>query len=116
MGHIDPNATNAWNAVVRGRKKWILFPPGAPPPGVFPTKDMADVKSPVSLIEWFSDFYHLTKDDNFARPKECICEAGEILFIPNGWWHCVMNLETDTIAITQNYVNFQNLPRVLHFL
>eukprot|EP00879_Flechtneria_rotunda_P033329 GHRR01036900.1.p1 GENE.GHRR01036900.1~~GHRR01036900.1.p1 ORF type:complete len:308 (+),score=57.43 GHRR01036900.1:176-1099(+) len=26
--HVDPNATCAWNAVVRGAKKWIMFPPG----------------------------------------------------------------------------------------
>lgn len=30
--HIDPNLTNAWNAVVRGSKKWIFYPPGVAPP------------------------------------------------------------------------------------
>jgi hypothetical protein len=35
--HVDPNATSAWNAVIRGCKKWIFFPPGCPPPGVHPT-------------------------------------------------------------------------------
>lgn len=30
--HIDPNFTNAWNAVIRGRKKWIFYPPHVSPP------------------------------------------------------------------------------------
>ena len=30
--HIDPNMTHAWNAVIRGRKKWIFYPPLISPP------------------------------------------------------------------------------------
>ena len=46
--HIDPNQTNAWNLCVRGRKKWIFYPPGVPPPGVECSADGADVVVPIS--------------------------------------------------------------------
>lgn len=101
--HVDPNSTSAWNAVIKGSKKWILFPPDVIPPGVHPSPDGAEVASPVSIMEWFMNFYGATKNWK-KKPIECICKAGEVMFVPNGWWHLVINLE-ESIAITQNYVS-----------
>ncbi|KAJ6303952.1 hypothetical protein OIU77_017767 [Salix suchowensis] len=112
--HIDPNSTSAWNAVIKGSKKWVLFPPDVIPPGVYPSPDGAEVACPVSIIEWFMNFYGATKNLK-RRPIECICKAGEVIFVPNGWWHLVINLE-ESIAITQNYVSRRNLLNVLDFL
>mmetsp|Transcript_50232 Transcript_50232/g.157002 ORF Transcript_50232/g.157002 Transcript_50232/m.157002 type:complete len:170 (+) Transcript_50232:236-745(+) len=37
-----------------------------------------------------------------------IQEAGDVVFIPRGYWHCVLNLE-DSVAFTQNFINSANL-------
>lgn len=81
------------------------------------TIDESEVTSPVSLMEWFSNFYASTQfpDDPADRPLEGICREGEIMFVPRGWWHAVVNLE-DCIAITQNYVGSQNLKETMEFL
>lgn len=42
-------------------------------------------------------------------------EAGELIYVPRGWWHLALNLE-DSVAITQNFVSAVNLPLVLKFL
>jgi len=110
--HKDPNATSAWNAVVSGRKKWVMFPPNVTPPGVHPSADGADVAQPLSIVEWFTNFYDA---DDSKRPLECICEPGDVLFVPSGWWHLALNL-SECIAVTQNFVSRANLRKVLAFL
>lgn len=95
--HQDPNATCAWNAVVRGSKKWVMYPPHATPPGVRPSADGADVASPVSLTEWFLSFYDHRAAGGRA-PAECVVRTGEVLFVPRQWWHLAINLEVGSRA------------------
>ena len=116
--HTDPNATSAWNAVISGAKKWILYPPEVVPPGVHPSPDGALVGGPLSPLEWLLDFYDEATGPGVPdarRPLECVCRAGELIYVPTGWWHAVINLEP-SIAITQNFVDRHNLPAVMQFL
>ncbi len=111
--HKDPNATSAWNAVIQGAKYWIMFPPSASVPGVFVSKDSSEVTSPLSIAEWLLEFHAEAR--TLPECREGVCEAGEILHVPSGWWHLVVNLE-DGIALTQNFVPESHLGGVLSFL
>jgi hypothetical protein len=113
--HKDPNATSAWNAVLRGSKYWIMFPAraNAPPPGVFVSADEGEVTSPLSIAEWLLAFHAEAR-----RTPGClegVCAEGEVLHVPSGWWHLVVNLEP-SIAVTQNFVPRAHLAAVLAFL
>jgi len=131
--HKDPNATrsvnrvalmiavtddvsSAWNAVLKGSKYWIMFTSSSsqpPPPGVFVSEDQSEVTSPLSIAEWLLGFHAAAR----ATPgcREGICNEGEVLHVPSGWWHLVVNLEP-SIAITQNFVPGAHLANVLDFL
>ncbi|QSS62146.1 F-box domain-containing protein [Histoplasma capsulatum] len=152
--HKDPNATSAWNAVLRGSKYWIMFPSNAAgtntntgagagagagpvlpsPPGVYVSADHSEVTSPLSIAEWFMGFHGAAR--RMQGCVEGICRAGEVLHVPSGWWHLVVNLEEEeghggddgddggrgrrgdraVIAITQNFVPRGHLVDVLGFL
>lgn len=62
--HLDPNATCAWNAVLTGRKKWVLFPPSCPPPGVHASADGSEVATATSGMEWLLDFYDASRKES----------------------------------------------------
>ena len=79
---------DAWNGVVYGRKRWFLYPPETTPPGgVWPG---------FSQLEWFRKVY--PQLDDAKLPLECIQEAGEILYLPESYYHGTLNIG-DTLAV-----------------
>ncbi|VFQ79001.1 unnamed protein product [Cuscuta campestris] len=110
--HVDPALTSAWNTLLCGCKRWALYPPGRVPAGVTVHVNEEDgdvnIDTPSSL-QWWLDFYPFLADED--KPIECTQLPGETIFVPSGWWHCVLNLET-TIAVTQNFVNSKNFEFV----
>jgi hypothetical protein len=93
-----------------------LFPSSStlpPPPGVYVSADQSEVTSPLSISEWLLGFHAEAR-----RTPGCIegiCREGEILHVPSGWWHLVVNLEP-AIAITQNFIPRAHLSVALDFL
>ncbi|XP_022287534.2 uncharacterized protein LOC111100176 isoform X2 [Crassostrea virginica] len=79
---------DAWNGVIYGQKRWFLYPKThTPPGGVYPG---------FTQMEWYNKIYpSLSEADS---PMECVQEAGEILYLPEGTYHGTINLG-DTVAI-----------------
>ena len=77
------------------------------------SEDQSEVTSPLSIAEWLLGFHAQAR----ATPgcAEGICKEGEVLHVPSGWWHLVVNL-SPSIAITQNFVPKAHLANVLDFL
>jgi hypothetical protein len=49
------------------------------------------------------------------RPLEGVAGPGDVVFVPRGWWHCVLNVE-DSVAVTHNFCSEAGLPAVLRCL
>ena len=107
--HIDPLATSAWNALCQGRKRWVLIPPGTPRSAVKP-KGVADSSEAVG---WFTHILPrcLASDWPHGPVLQCIQQPGEVIFVPAGWWHAVLNLDA-TLAVTQNVCTSANFVSV----
>ena len=110
--HVDPLGTSAWNALLQGRKRWVLFPPGAPTNVIEPRVGDHEAST------WFAKVYPTMMQPSPEGGQtvgqslgmvEIIQNPGETVFVPGGWHHLVMNLDF-TIAVTYNFaskVNFE---------
>ncbi|CEG39994.1 histone arginine [Plasmopara halstedii] len=111
--HVDPLGTSAWNTLIIGRKRWVLFPPHLP-------KHLVNGKVHLrgneddEAVNYFMDLLPRLKRANSLDALQCIefmQYPGETVFIPGGWWHAVLNVD-DTVAVTQNFCSSQNFAAV----
>lgn len=94
--------------------------------GVIEEEGGLSVTVPSTLIQWFNDFYskkHVKRIEfiqhpgttYFLRNNFLFYKIGDLVYVPSGWWHQVINLET-SVAITHNFVNDSNLKKTYTFL
>jgi hypothetical protein len=64
--HLDPFKTSAWNALLVGRKRWVLYPPNQLPPSgvdVDEDEDTGEIDyTGEDPIVWFLEHYPIIKN------------------------------------------------------
>jgi len=117
--HKDPLSTSAWNSSLFGRKRWILFPPEARKIHIMPpsveTLWPARIKGPSA---WFEAMLPRIRSEEWRGPQpiEILQKAGETVYVPNNWWHIVLNLDpacavTQNIGALQDYKSIEDVVR-----
>ena len=89
-----------------------MYPPEIPR-SIVKGKDLLKKGEDDEAIMYMQEIFPRLKQKYGDELKEMwfIQKPGDLVFIPGGWWHAVVNLD-DTIAITQNYCNSVNFERV----
>ena len=68
---------DAFNALIFGRKRWFLLPPDR------------SLYSTTPVATWLASAAALPEG-----ALQCVQEAGDVVFVPRGWAHAVLNLRT----------------------
>jgi histone arginine demethylase JMJD6 len=107
--------TVAWNALLSGCKLWCCLPPDVTESALLlnfdqDSDDEADDAFDLSALQWFEQCEDL--------PEEaCVIvqHPGEVVFLPVGWFHVVLNVKTST-AISVSLTLRKDLPDLLEML
>ncbi|XP_066271177.1 uncharacterized protein [Branchiostoma lanceolatum] len=94
---------DAWNGVVFGEKHWYVYNRSVVPPGLHWYQPADWAKYVYKLLP-----YH-------KRPLECVQEAGDIVYIPQGFYHSAINMG-ETIAVSFREDQITPLPGRTQFM
>jgi hypothetical protein len=101
--HVDRDHTHAWLLQVCGRKKVWMWPNEA---GSTRKPEALEVSSSDVLDTFFPGY----------EPTIGIIEPGDLVFIPEGWWHTAESQST-SITLSGNWVeqsNWEAFPEGVH--
>jgi len=107
--HQDPLTTSAWNTCLQGRKRWVLIRPEIPR-HVAKAKFVMNKEDDDEAVNVFLDLLPRIRAQG-VQTIEFVQYPGETIFLPGGWWHCVLNVD-DTVAVTQNYAGRNNFASI----
>ena len=134
--HVDPRSTSAWNWLLHGNKRWCLFPPTVDPRDIGVVvvssgaaegegeeekeKDggeggggVAEEVAANGAAFWWATHYPRLRAAGVGAALgmvECLQAPGEVIYVPQGWWHAVLNVSDWTTAVTHNLVMGASLP------
>ncbi|KAK2551006.1 Lysine-specific demethylase JMJ21, partial [Acropora cervicornis] len=111
---VESLNASVWSALIRGRKRWGLYPPSQYfiPGAVHNDHRTQDSQKSESFTWWAHTFPHLM--DKY-KPFECIQEQGEILYIPSGWWRSNLNID-DSITLQKSVCDETNIRACMNEL
>ena len=121
--HADVLFSYSWSVNVVGSKRWLLVPDEqrhlvsdeATQPLKIDLADLLVAGGSSGGDGGGSKKRRLSSDGSgeagggvaAVRPLEVVQQAGELLFVPSGWYHQVENL-TDCISVNHNWLNAHN--------
>jgi hypothetical protein len=97
--HADVLFSYSWSANVTGEKRWLLVPSEQ--------RSLVSDEATRPLVRDLKDLPKSSKAST-VTPIEIFQHAGELLFVPSGWYHQVENL-TDCISINHNWLTAHNV-------
>jgi hypothetical protein len=84
--------TAAWNALMFGEKEWFFYPPDG---FIGEPYERLSMVAATSLPEVIGGLESLSA---IHPPLRCRQKAGEVIFVPDGWWHATFS-HTDTACL-----------------
>lgn len=110
--------TVAWNALLSGCKLWCCLPPDVPERYLLLNLDDEDdgsdddetVAFDISALEWFEQCGDLPENAHIV-----VQHPGEVVFLPAGWFHVVLNVELST-ALSFSLALRKDVPKLMPLL
>ncbi len=100
LPHIHDGACNA---LLRGRKRWVLFSSPDPAQHAKLEKEIyAKWGEGTHSRDWFEQEYLQLQNDNRLNIWECVQEAGELIYVPQNMYHVALNL-TPVVGVVAEF-------------